>query len=127
MKATKTRISDCNLRDIAAGHQHDNQAEGDAGYCEAEAATWSLKTVDAARCVGFESPAAALEWLSEEIRMSNEDGLERGWEALLVEEIREPVVLLERGEMLYVWDGWHRMAAARARGISLQAIVGVPI
>lgn len=127
MDATRSWISACNLRDIAEAHQHDNQSEGDPGYCEAGAAEWALRTVDAGLCVGFESPGEALEWLSEEIRMSNEEGLNRGWEALLVEEIREPVVLLERDGVLYVWDGWHRTAAARARGIRLPAIVGVPI
>lgn len=127
MNSTGTWISACKLRDIAAGHQNDNQAPGDPGYCEASAADWSLRIVDPSLCVGFESPAAALGWLSGEIRMSDEEGLSRGWEALLVEAIREPVVLLERDGLFYVWDGWHRMAAARARGITLAAIVGVPI
>lgn len=121
-----TEISPSLLREFARGYQHDNHSPGDPGYCSAEDADWRLARVDAERCVGFSSAAEAHDWLQSEIRMAREDGLEREWEALLTEEIREPVVLLDRRGLLYIWDGWHRVASARARGISIEAIVGVP-
>lgn len=58
--------------------------------------------------------------------MDEDDGLNRDWRRLMVEPIREVVVLLMRNELAYVWDGWHRVVAAIATGRAVKAIVGRP-
>jgi hypothetical protein len=115
------------LRAIARLYQHDNHAPGDEGYCEASQATWSLEVVQPERFSNFGGADGARAWLEGEIAMDEEEGLGREWRALVDEEIRDEVVLLGRRDKLYIWDGWHRVAASISRGIAVKAIVGRPI
>lgn len=65
------------------------------------------------------------EWLAEEIDMLDQEyGDGKRWRCLTEEHIEEPVVMLDHGG-LTIWDGWHRSAAAVAKGAStLRAVIG---
>lgn len=86
-----------------------------------------MELVGPERFSDFEGAAGAKAWLEREIEMDETECLHREWRALLSEEIREEVVVLDRGGRLYIWDGWHRVAASISRGIAVKAIVGRPI
>jgi hypothetical protein len=115
------------LREFAAGYLNDNQYPGLPGYCNPNKADWSLEILEPSALTNvFASPEKARAWLNEEIEMDRDDEMHRDWYLLLTEDIREEAVLLIRDGVAHVWDGWHRTAAAIARGIPLKTIVGRP-
>lgn len=122
-----TVMSADELRGEAQQYQHDNQSEGDPGYCEASNADWRYELV-APKALSdvFTTQQKAKEWLDAELDMDRSEQLGRDWSRLLTEQIEEPVTLLARNGRVYVWDGWHRIAAAIIKGESIKAIVGYP-
>lgn len=66
-----------------------------------------------------------LAWFKDECLWSLEDGRD-GYGELLLEEIDQPVILVELSDGRFdIWDGWHRAAAAVIKGASgIRAIVG---
>ena len=115
------------LRSIASTYLHDNQCPGDPGYCEPAQADWTLEWLTPQQMnSGFASAAEALDWLQVEIQMSDDEGLNRDWRRLLTEQIQVEIVVLIRDQQLYVWDGFHRLAAAMSRNCSIKAIAGRP-
>lgn len=116
----------CDLKTFAAFFQHDNQAPGDPGYCEAAEATWTFGEVEPRQCAGFSGVEDARAWLENEIAMAKEDGQSDVWESLLREDIVEAVVVLEREGVMHIWDGWHRVAAGWVKGVKVPAVIGRP-
>lgn len=115
------------MRAEAAAHQHDNYCAGDLGYCDASSAVWSLNNA---------FPMASLKhlkddwvkWFGEEISMDESEGLGRNYAGMLTGEIIEEVIVFVRDGKGYIWDGWHRVAAAIVGGKeTIKAIVGVPL
>lgn len=116
------------LRDWASAHHGACHVPGDAGYCEPDAASWGVEVLTPAHFSHvFESQEAARQWIDNEIQMAREDGLERGWNVLLVEDIREEIYCLMVDEQAHIWDGWHRAAACVATNRSIVAVVGRPL
>lgn len=116
------------LRRHAESVLGDNQSPGGPGWCRPSMARWTVELLSPEQLVNvFASPEEARQWLNSEIEMDRQDELHRDWHRLLVEDIREEVVLLIREGKAYIWDGWHRAAAAIATGRSLPAIVGRPV
>lgn len=115
------------LRAYASLFQHDNHSASDPGYCDPGLADWSVELLapEAFTSV-FASSDAALDWLASEIRMAADDGLQRDWDVLLTEDIKEEVVVLLRDTVPFIWDGFHRVAASVATGRPIRAIVGRP-
>lgn len=76
----------------------------------------------------FKDRKDAKAWLSQEIVDFKADDLpERAemYEKLLTEDICQPIVLSEVDGVYRLWDGWHRTAAAMAKGsTTIRAIVG---
>lgn len=115
------------LQSFAAACVDDNQVPGTPGYCDPEQATWAVEVLAPAQLTNvFANAIDAREWLHKEIAMDLEDSMNRGWDRLLKEDIHEEVIVLIRNNLVYIWDGWHRAAAAIAKGVSLVAIVGRP-
>jgi hypothetical protein len=124
MQATEPRDE---LREIARAHLHDNHCYGDPGYCDPAKADWAFEVLEPAQLTNiFDSASRAREWLDDEIELDHADQLGRQWERLLYEEITEEVVIFVRDGLAYIWDGWHRCAAAIAKNVPLKAIVGRP-
>lgn len=116
-------------RNEASAWQHANYCEGDAGFCRAENADWHYDPVfDLSLLMHlFANEGGAKAWLDDEIKMDEEEELCRGYRAMLAEDIEEEVVILVRDGKGYIWDGWHRVAAALASGrATLKAITGTP-
>lgn len=105
----------------AAGYQHDNHSPGDPGYAEAAELEW---VYDPAYPVSrLDAPDA--EWFANEVKMAAEDGLNRDWDTMVAEPIREPIVTHENGGTGYIWDGYHRAGGSVAAGReTIPAIVG---
>jgi hypothetical protein len=113
------------LRRIASGYACTEDEEGDVAPGDA---AWSFVA---------DYPLEALlgkmggrdqwlEWLRDESRFSMEEG-RAGYGYLLVQDIREPVVLVEVDGRPLIWDGWHRIAAAVVKGQrAIGAVVGHP-
>jgi hypothetical protein len=115
------------LREFADFYKYDNQEAGTPGYCEPKAADWTMELLPPAALTNiFANAEDARAWMDEEIKMDEEDKMNRGWSKLLVEDIREEVTLFIRDGKAYVWDGWHRTAAAIIKGVPVLAIVGRP-
>lgn len=124
----RTPVDEATLRRWAAGYHGVCHAPGDPGYCHPAKASWSTGTLSAEDFTHiWESPAAAMAWISDEIKVAAEDGLQRDWHLLLIEPIREEVYCLLRDGQAYIWDGYHRIAALIATGRPIAAIVGRPL
>ena len=120
-------VDEATLRSWAAGYHGACHAPGDPGYCHPDKASWSTGTLLAEDFAHiWDSPAAAMLWISDEIMMAEEDGLQRDWHLLLTEPVREEVYCLLRKGQAYIWDGYHRVAALIATGRPIVAIVGRP-
>lgn len=66
------------------------------------------------------------EWHDGECRLDDEefDG-GRGWEAMVEEDVREPIVVTIEPGRVQIWDGWHRTGASIVAGrTTIPAIVG---
>lgn len=121
------RYSQAELVAIAGAYLHENVSPGDPGYCRPEAADWTVEQLSTEQLAHvFSSAQEAQAWLDGEIAMGKEDRLRRGWDRLLVEDIREEVVATIIDGTVHLWDGYHRVAASVARGLSVAAIVGRP-
>ncbi len=113
------------LREQAAYCRNDNQGPGQPGDCVPSEANWTLEELKPEQLTHvFASQAEAQAWIASEIEMDESDEMHREWRRLLTEDIREEVVVFIRKGDAHVWDGWHRIAASIARGISVKAIVG---
>ncbi|MGY5618608.1 hypothetical protein ACXHQ9_16095 [Vibrio cincinnatiensis] len=79
----------------------------------------------------FDSPKEAEQWLLEEIRLFEEDGIEHrsnDFKSMLENKIEEPVIIgNSHQDGMALWDGVHRLAAAFATGRTLPAFVGTRI
>ena len=115
------------LRSWASEHFDVCHGEGDPGYCLPEEASWTIECVDHATFAHlWANSEAANEWIQAEIKMDEDEGLNRGWAQLWNEPIEEEIVCLVRDGVAYIWDGHHRAAAAIATGRPVRAIVGHP-
>lgn len=66
------------------------------------------------------------DWMQEELRVNDEDGLDREWAEELGPNV-EPIIVAREGGKWDIWDGWHRSAAAIISGAdTIPAIVGKP-
>lgn len=119
--------ADFSLRDQAAQHVDAIYGIGEAGYCHPSKADW--RQID-------QFPIAAFlhlmedwqQWFADEVQMDVDDQLGRDWSCMTVQDIREPIVAILRGEDGYIWDGWHRVAACIVAGREyIPAIVGYPL
>lgn len=124
----KTGYTSQQLREFAGEHLHDNHEPGSPGYCCPSKANWTMELLTPDQLTNvFADAAEARRWFDEEIIMDREDDMNRQWDRLLVEDIVEEVVILIREGKAYIWDGWHRTAAAIIKGVPIKAIVGRPI
>ncbi len=102
-----------------------SRPEGDFPAAEAD---WRVDDAfDVARLVPlFGSVDEARAFVRSECAMAMEDGRE-GYGDLLTQEIREHVCVVELEDgTVDLWDGWHRSAAAIAKGApTIRAVVGV--
>ncbi len=117
------------LKTIAAGFQYDNHTYGDQGFCDPDHADWTLEFLNHTHkfdTIEFNNSELAKKWILGEIEMDITENLGRGWKNLLTEEIHTEVVVLIREDKIYIWDGYHRIAAAIATGRPVLAIVGRP-
>jgi hypothetical protein len=123
-----TPTGEAGLRSWAAGHHGACDSPGEPGYCLPEQANWSVETLSADLFAHvWECPEAAMAWISDEIKMAEEEGIQRDWHLLLVEPIREEIYCLLRDGQAHTWDGYHRAAALIATGRPIVAIVGRPM
>ena len=98
---------------------------GEPGYCLATEATWQrIDGYDLARVADHQGWK---DWFALEVTMWAEEGDPKRFEDMMSGPILEPVVILEREGVAYVWDGNHRIGAAITRGLAtISAYVGVP-
>lgn len=123
----RTPVDEDTLRRWAAGYHGACHSLGEPGYCHPDKASWSAGTLSAEDFAHlWDSPAAAMLWISDEIMMAEEEGLQRDWHLLLTEPVREEVYCLLRDGQAYIWDGYHRVAALIATERPIAAIVGRP-
>lgn len=73
-------------------------------------------------------PEAWAEWYKDELEMDKEEELNRYWDELSVEEIREPIIVaFPSNGSVQIWNGWHRTAGSIVSGKkTIPAIYGVP-
>jgi hypothetical protein len=93
-----------------------------------DAISWSYEpSFDVSRLLEVMTEKEWADWLDEEIEMSvtELDDPDR-WAPLLEQEIFEPIVIFDhRDGTIHIWDGWHRSAAAVAKGAkTMKAIYG---
>ena len=82
---SSTSTDESTLRKWAESHHGACHLPGEPGYCDPEEANWSVEELSHDLFIHlWESPEAAFAWISEEIKMSEEDGLNREWHLLLV-------------------------------------------
>jgi hypothetical protein len=114
------------LETTAAMHQHDQNTEGEPGYCEASEADWRLQP-DFPLCLLTHLNNDWISWFKDEVAWDESLGGVRQWKRLLTEDIQEEVIVFVRDDRAYLWDGCHRVAAAISSGKeSIRAIVGEP-
>ena len=127
-----TPTNSVTARDIALSVVGDNHSAGDEGYHDPDQVNWGFSDIAPSRFLSLMSEGtkeAWAEWFENECRMDEYDDLGQNWRELLTcsEDRLADVVVLKKGQCLYLWDGWHRMAAAIIRGLeSLPAVVGFP-
>lgn len=109
---------------------------GEPGYGRAKTLRWSYDPAyPVANIVASGTKPTPLsewkDWFLDEIRGPADNGSDatmgeqRGWDDLLVSEIRDPVVIHEVDGVGYLWGGNHRIGATAARGgTAVKAIVG---
>jgi hypothetical protein len=119
-------------KDIALGVVGDNYNPGDEGYHDPQQVNWGFSEVAVSRFLSL-MPGGTVEawasWFEQECHMDEYDELGQNWRELLTcaEDRLADVVVLKKSGSLYLWDGWHRMAAAIIRGLdTLPALVGFP-
>lgn len=119
-------------KSIALGVVGDNYRPGDDGYHDPDQVNWGFADVAPSRFLEL-MPGGSVEawkaWFDNECRMDEYDELGQNWRELLTcsEDRLADIVVLKKDGCLYLWDGWHRMAAAIIRGLaSLPAVVGFP-
>lgn len=104
--------------------------ESDPDYMDPAEAQWSyVATFPIARALAasHRSIDAAKAFFESELHRQGLDS-ERlaGFHSMLADGPRDPIVFIDRGDATFVWDGWHRIAAAVVRGDpTIPAIVGV--
>ena len=126
-QAKVAAASEDTLRAWAADFADVCHGEGDPGYCLPEDASWIVGCVDHAMFSHiWANMDSARDWIQAEIKMDEDEGLNRRWGQLLNEPIEEEIVCLVRDGVAYIWDGHHRAAAAIATGRPVRAIVGHP-
>lgn len=98
--------------------RNDNFVLGDEGFADASELDWYLvEQYPVARLQHV--PDAA--WLSEE-----NEHLDGRYSDMLSGHIQLPLVVMDDGQAGFIWDGYHRAAAALAAGVaSVPVIVGV--
>ncbi|WP_210498509.1 hypothetical protein [Vibrio crassostreae] len=75
----------------------------------------------------FGTPEEALKWLEEEITVFDEDGLDfrsNDFRSMLVDPIKEEIIIGNSEDGMELWDGTHRVAAAYAKNKKCPAIIG---
>lgn len=123
--STYAGSSEEELRLVSSEHLNSCHNPGSPGYCDPDKADWSIEVIDASLFHHlWDSPKSAMEWIASEIEMCKEEGLERDWEKLLTEDIRDEIVSFIRDDQAYIWDGHHRAAALIATGRPIHSITG---
>lgn len=113
------------LREFARQFEWVNFEEADVGYCDPDKAVWHYDPAYDVTKLDCPPPAVGWDaWLKEEVEITTP-----GWYSFVDgAPITECIVIFEHEGRGYVWDGWHRTAFARIKGIkTLRAIVGTRI
>lgn len=113
------------LRAEAAGYHRACYAPGEPGYCAPGHATWTYEhNYDVSKLLHL-VPEGWEAWFAEERRELAELRPPGWYEAMLNQPIEEAIIVLERGGLGYIWDGWHRTGATVTRKLTrIRAIVG---
>lgn len=117
------------LCEWAEGYRGDNDDGGD-GYFDPKKATWSFdRNYPASKFLHagvFLTRELAKEWLLGEISDFISDGMDyraNDYLKMMVEPIRDAVIVGEANGVGFVWDGFHRVAAILARGDSFIPVI----
>lgn len=100
---------------------------GDKGYCAPRGAEWRYEAeYDVEKLIPL-MPSGWTAWFERELLLYPEPSSGRHYARLLEEDIEEPIIVLEREGLSYIWEGWHRTGAAVKKGqTKIRAIVGTP-
>lgn len=101
----------------------------DEGYIEPERTLWRFKenfnVKDLPPLLGTKEEFQS--WWDDEVLTLSEVRDDCYFNDLLSNEIREPVIITIIDSRIYVWDGWHRIAASVISGkATIPAIYAVP-
>lgn len=116
------------LREEAENWVDACHCEGDPGYCAPDAARWKYESnYDISRLTHLFLPEGGAKWFEQEVTWAAEDGRAGYYADMLDQPISEAIIVLEREGKGYIWDGWHRTAAAITQNLTtIRAIVGIP-
>ncbi len=101
-------------RELADSLRYDNICEGDDGFIEPLTAQWVFDdSYDPALFLTLMGESHEWKaWMDEEIETLTDIRGAAYFEDLANNPIREPIVITLIGSTPYIWDGWHRIAAA---------------
>ena len=117
------------LADYAGSYENDNQAAPDPGAGVSEEFTWTYyPTFPIKRFADEMDPESWITWFDEECQYHADDGRPDQYTDILTENINEPVIAVDLGHKMAIWDGYHRVGASFKKGAeTIPAVVGVRI
>lgn len=100
------------------------------GYIDPELALWRFdKNFNVQRLLPLMDTVDEFQsWWNDEVEILGDVKGECYFNDLLSNEIREPIIISIIDSRIFVWDGWHRIAASVITGkTTIPVIFGVPI
>lgn len=97
------------------------QPEGSPGYAELEDVAWEMVDEYPVRRICGGEP----EWFAEEREIFMEEFGEDRFEDMLDRPIATPIIIFDDGRQAHIWEGNHRVGAAKTLGLkTIKAVVG---
>ena len=115
------------LQGIAGSFENDNQVAPDPGAGQANEFHWVyFPEFPIERFLS--GNMSSEEWVmhfDNEQKMAAEDGREGYYDDMILKPIKEPIVAVDLGSEMAIWDGYHRVGASFKKGAkTIRAIIG---
>ena len=101
--------------------------DGSADFFDVALATWSLVSIPPEMLNAFKDEQEASIWINEEITFLKSDGnigRAKMYEDMLLNGVKDPIIVGKRSNTLALWDGFHRVAISMVRKETVLTILG---
>lgn len=113
--------------ELATYLMYENITEGDEGFIKPENAKWTFEKENENKMFIslMDNKNNWNEWFNNEIQLLKDIKGADYFYDLLENPIREPVLITIVNNKIYIWDGWHRIAASIISNKTLPVVFGV--